>query len=109
MCAATPRRLNDHRDAAGTVPGWIGAVPAVLWLTTFALIVGHTEQFDRPEGALQLGNLALHLFFVVIGIWSRVEEILSVGAAGGWVWGSDRDRLRPSPTTSHRPGCVRRD
>ena len=66
---------------AGTVPGWIGSVPAVLWLTTFALIVGHTQHFHRPEGALQLGNLALHFFFVVIGIWSRVSEIISVGAA----------------------------
>lgn len=62
---------------------WFGrmvpAVPAVLWLTTFALIVGHFEHYRADRGALQLGNLALHFFFVIIGIHSRVSEILAVG------------------------------
>ena len=57
------------------VPG----VPSVLWLTTYALILGHTPWFHRTEGALQLGTMVLHLFFVVIGIWSRVSEIVSLG------------------------------
>jgi len=65
--------------ATGTVPGWMGGIPPVLFLTTFALVVGHTPWFTRPEGALQLGTLALHFFFVVIGIWSRVAEIAAVG------------------------------
>ena len=51
----------------------------MLWLTTLALILGHTSWFRRAEGALQLGNLTLHFFFVLIGIYSRVSEILSVG------------------------------
>jgi len=63
----------------GYVPGWIGGIPSVLWLTTFALAVGHTRWLRKPEGALQLGTLALHFFFVVIGIWSRFSEILAVG------------------------------
>lgn len=54
-------------------------IPAVLWLTTFALVVGHMKPFRQSRGALQLGNLALHFFFVIIGIHSRVSEILSVG------------------------------
>jgi uncharacterized membrane protein len=58
---------------------WIPAVPAVLWLTTFALVVGHLRPFRSERGALQLGNLALHFFFVIIGIHSRVSEILAVG------------------------------
>ncbi len=62
---------------------WIGGmtpgIPAVLWLTTFALLIGHTRYFLRPGGALQLGNLALHFFFVIIGIHSRVSEILTIG------------------------------
>ncbi len=62
---------------------WVGrmvpAVPAVLWLTTFALVVGHMRHFRTERGALQLGNLALHFFFVIIGIHSRVSEILTVG------------------------------
>jgi uncharacterized membrane protein len=63
----------------GRIPGWLGSVPAVLWLTTFALILGHTKSFHRPAGAMQLGTLALHFFFVVIGAWSRVSEIIAVG------------------------------
>lgn len=54
-------------------------VPAILWLTTYALVLGHTKAFRQPAGALQLGTMVLHLFFVVIGIWSRVSEIVSVG------------------------------
>ncbi len=64
---------------AGTLPGWMGAIPSVLWLTTFALILGHTPLFRTAHGALQLGSLALHFFFIVIGIWSRVSEIMAVG------------------------------
>ncbi len=55
------------------------AIPSVLWLTTLALGVGQLPMFRTPRGALQLGNVALHLFFVVIGIYSRVSEILAVG------------------------------
>ncbi len=61
--------------AGQLIPG----VPSVLWLTTLALIVGHSKFFREPRGALQLGNLALHFFFVIIGIHSRVSEILSIG------------------------------
>ncbi len=57
------------------VPG----VPSVLWLTTYALLLGHTPWFHRADGALQLGTMVLHLFFVVIGIWSRVSEIAALG------------------------------
>lgn len=71
--------LLGSMAARGAIPGWLGGVPSVLWLTTFALAVGHTPRFRKPEGALQLGTVALHLFFVVIGIWSRVSEILAVG------------------------------
>ncbi len=59
----------------------VPAVPEVLWLTTYALAAGHLGPLSRPEGAMQLGNYALHLFFVVIGIFSRVAEILEVGLA----------------------------
>lgn len=62
---------------------WLGSlvptIPAVLWLTTLALVVGHLGPFTRAPGALQLGTLALHFFFVVIGIHSRVAEIVAVG------------------------------
>jgi uncharacterized membrane protein len=63
--------------------GWVGertpGIPAVLWLTTFALVLGHQKVVSLPQGALQLGNLALHFFFVLIGIHSRIGEILAIG------------------------------
>lgn len=55
------------------------AVPSVIWLTTFALIVAQLPPVRRLPGALQLGTLALHLFFAIIGIGSRVDQILAVG------------------------------
>jgi uncharacterized membrane protein len=62
---------------------WMGhlvpSIPAVVWLTTFALGVGHLKFFRSERGAMQLGNLALHFFFVIIGIHSRISEILAVG------------------------------
>lgn len=63
------------------VPG----IPSILWLTTLALIVGHLPWITKPQGAFQLGTLALHFFFVVIGIFSRVSEILAVGVEVFWV------------------------
>lgn len=57
----------------------IPQVPSILWLTTYALVLGHTRAFHSAEGALQLGTMVLQLFFVVIGIWSRVAEIAAVG------------------------------
>lgn len=54
-------------------------IPSVLWLTTLALIVGHSPLFRNVRGAMQLGSVALHFFFVLIGILSRVSEIIAVG------------------------------
>lgn len=59
----------------GLVPG----VPAILWLTTLALILGHTPLYREAPGALQMGSVALHFFFVLIGILSRFSEIVTVG------------------------------
>lgn len=65
--------------AADLTARLIPQVPSILWLTTYALIVGHTPLFRKAEGALQLGTVLLHLFFVVIGIWSQVGQIIAVG------------------------------
>lgn len=63
--------------------GWlhvrVPAIPEILWLTTLALAVAQLPAVRSLHGALPLGHLALHLFFVVIGIGSRVDEILRVG------------------------------
>ena len=57
----------------------VPAVPGVVWLSTLALAVGHLPPVRRLSGAMQLGIVALNLFFAVIGIYSRVGEILRVG------------------------------
>lgn len=65
---------------AGVVPG----TPGILWLTTLALLVGHTPWVRRLDGAMHLGSLGLHLFLAMIGILSRVSEILRVGPEVFW-------------------------
>ena len=65
------------------VSGWLGklwpAVPSILWLTTLALVLGHSPLFRDARGAMQLGSVGLHFFFVLIGIVSRWSEIAAVG------------------------------
>lgn len=63
-------------DAIGAA---VPAIPSVLWLSTLALALGQLPAVRRLEGALQLGLVALHLFFVVIGIGSKISEIFAVG------------------------------
>ncbi len=62
---------------------WLGevwpAVPSILWLTTLALALGHSPLFRDGRGAMQLGSVGLHFFFVLIGIVSRWSEIAAVG------------------------------
>jgi uncharacterized membrane protein len=65
--------------AADAIARVVPAIPAVLWLTTLALLVGHLTPLRRAAGAMQLGNLGLHLFFAVIGIYSRIADIVAVG------------------------------
>ena len=63
---------------------WLGqqfpAIPSILWLTTLALALGHSPLCRDARGAMQLGSVGLHFFFVLIGILSRVSEIVAVGA-----------------------------
>ena len=65
--------------AATAVAAVVPAVPSVLWLTTFALILAQVPAVRRLSGAMALGLLGLNLFFAVIGVFSRVSEIFSVG------------------------------
>ncbi len=55
------------------------SVPTVFWLTTMALAAGQLRPVQRLEGSFQLGLLALNLFFAIIGIGSRISEIVAVG------------------------------
>ena len=65
--------------AAERLAAWAPAVPGILWLTTLALLCAQLRWVRRLSGAMQLGTLALHLFFAVLGIGSRGREILAVG------------------------------
>ncbi len=70
--------------AADRAAALMPVVPGILWLTTFALIAGHLPPLRRAAGALQLGNLALLFFFVIIGIHSRIADIVAVGIGVFW-------------------------
>lgn len=65
--------------AAGALHRAVPGVPEIVWLTTLALVLAQLPGVRSLHGALPLGYLALHLFFVVIGIESRLAEILEVG------------------------------
>ncbi len=62
---------------------WLGEavsrVPSIVWLTVLALALGHSPLFRDARGAMQLGSVGLHFFFVLIGIMSRASEIAAVG------------------------------
>ncbi|HUG42290.1 MAG TPA: DUF819 family protein [Longimicrobiales bacterium] len=62
----------------------VRGTPAILWLTTVALLAGHTPWVRRLHGAMHLGSLGLHLFLAMIGILSRFSEILRVGPEVFW-------------------------
>lgn len=62
---------------------WIPA-PAVLWLTTLALLLAQFPRVRRLAGGAMLGNYALHLFLAGLGAQSIVREILRVGPAVFW-------------------------
>ena len=66
------------------VAEWLGqavpGIPGILWLTTMALALGHSPLCRDARGAMQLGSVGLHFFFVLIGILSRVSEIVAVGS-----------------------------
>lgn len=64
--------------AAGALAEHVGGL-AILWLTTLALLAAQLPPVRRLRGALPLGVVALNLFFVIIGIGSRVSEIARVG------------------------------
>ncbi|MCH6556493.1 MAG: DUF819 family protein, partial [Chloroflexi bacterium] len=67
--------LADQLSAA------VPAIPSVLWLTTLALGAGQLPAVRRLSGSMLLGTIALHFFFALIGIGSRVSEIVVVGPA----------------------------
>ncbi|UCC72217.1 MAG: DUF819 family protein [Gemmatimonadota bacterium] len=57
----------------------VGLVPEILWLTTITLVLAQLPRVRQLSGAEQLGNLGLHLFFVVIGVRSLFRAMLQVG------------------------------
>lgn len=67
------------RETVPIIP-WVPNIPGIVWLTTLALILGHSRFYRDAPGAMQLGSIGLHFFFVLIGIMSRFSEIAAVGS-----------------------------
>ena len=65
--------------AAQLLGAAVPAVPAVLWLTTIALVLGHTPPVRKLRGAPVLGNSLLYLFLAGNGAQSLVSEMLAYG------------------------------
>lgn len=67
--------------AAQFLGGLVPAIPSVLWLTTIALILGHTPWVRGLRGAPVLGNALILLFLAGNGAQSLVSEMLAAGPA----------------------------
>lgn len=67
--------------AAQLLGGLVPVIPSVLWLTTMALILGHTSWVRRLRGAPVLGNALILLFLAGNGAQSLVSEMLAAGPA----------------------------
>jgi uncharacterized membrane protein len=70
--------------AADAMTAVLPGIPSILWLTTFALALGHTPWVRKLDGAMHLGSLGLHFFLAIIGVSSRISEILRVGPEVFW-------------------------
>ncbi len=77
LAAITLGAMAAARLLGAAVP----VIPAVLWLTTIALVLGHTPQVRQLRGAPVLGNSLLYLFLVGNGAQSLVSEMLAAGPA----------------------------
>ena len=77
LAAITLGAMTAARLLGGAIP----VVPAVLWLTTIALALGHTPAVRRLRGAPVLGNALLFLFLAGNGAQSLVSEMLAAGPA----------------------------
>lgn len=69
--------MTAARLLGGLVPG----IPSVLWLTTMALLLGHTPAVRRLRGAPVLGYAVLLLFLAGNGAQSLVSAMLAAGPA----------------------------
>jgi uncharacterized membrane protein len=61
-------------------------IPAVLLLTTAALILAQVPAVARLRGPRSLGLLGVYLFLAVIGALCDVEALRSSGALGLWIF-----------------------
>ena len=75
LAASTLGAMGAARLLAAAVP----VIPAVLWLTTIALVLGHTPPVRKLRGAPVLGNSLLYLFLAGNGAQSLVSEMLAYG------------------------------
>ena len=63
------------RQLAAQLP----AIPEVLWLTTFALVIAQLPIIKRLRGAAVVSYFALHVFFIVLGSSSMLSEVVKAG------------------------------
>jgi uncharacterized membrane protein len=60
------------------------SVPAILWVSTLALIAAQIPAINRLAGGMVVGNYALHLFLAAIGASAGLSEITRSGLGVLW-------------------------
>lgn len=86
LLALATAALSASRALSAATAAWTAdgsGVPAVLFLTTFALIGAHVPAVARLSGARVLGMFGVYLFLAVIGAYCDLRALLSIGALGG--------------------------
>lgn len=57
----------------------IGSIPSILWVTTFAIIVGQVRMLRPKLNSFDLGVFVLLFFFATLGAMSDIVKIIRVG------------------------------
>ena len=70
--------------ASSTVGRMVEGVPAILWLTTIALVLAQIPRVQRLRGAGVIGNWLVLLYLASNGAKSVVANIVAVGPAVMW-------------------------
>ena len=68
---------------AHTISHYVPALPFILILTTFALVLAQLGAVQRLQGARTLGYLTVLLFLAVIGAYCDLAALIANGAVAG--------------------------
>lgn len=65
--------------ASEMIANYIPYIPAIIWVTTFSLIVAQTPLRNKFKVSYMMGSLIFNYFFFTLGAISSVGEVLKLG------------------------------